>query len=215
MAAIDYTTLAEVEAYAGVDFSLGIGPTEAQVGTMITNASRLVDTYARHTVAEDAAQTYTQYVDVHRGMEHCVLANRPVVSITSLVEIDDDGSETAWTQSRTRSSPTTADKFWLEDGDAGIVRFMSKFVGNIKQFLKFTYTAGRTAPTPEAKMATILLVVRSAGRAAMNDDNCTERIKEFWRRLIDDSAKELKDQLELVKGAATQVTATYGLGGGL
>ena len=214
MAAIDYTTLAEVETYAGVDFSLGMGPTDVQIATMITNASRVVDTYARHTVAHDSAPSYTSYHDVYRDMDHIVLPNRPIVSITSLVEIDDDGSETAWTESRTRAAPTTADKFWIDDADAGIVRFMSKFSGDIKQFLKFTYTAGRTTPTPEAKMATILLVVRQAGRAAMNDDNCTERIKEFWRRLIDDSARELKDQLELVKGAATTTVATYGMGGG-
>ena len=214
MAAADYTTLAEVETYAGIDFSLGIGPTDLQIATMITNASRIVDTYARQTVAYDSVPTYTSYHDVYRGMDHIVLPNRPLVSITSLNEVDDDGTLTAWTESRTRAAPTTADKFWIDDAEAGIVRFMSTFSGDIKQFLKFEYTAGRTTPTPEAKMATILLVVRQAGRAAMNDDNCTDRIKEFWRRLIDDSAKELKDELELVKAAATTTVATYGMGGG-
>jgi len=212
MAAIDYATLAEVEAYSGVDFSLGIGPTDVQIGTMITNASRIVDTYARKTIAHDVVPTFTEHFDVYTNMAHLVLKNRPVVSVTSLVEVDDDGSETTWTESRLRSG--TTDTFWIEDGDAGIVRFMDKFTGNIKQFLKFVYVAGRTTPTSEAKMATILLVVRQAGRAAMNDDNCTDRIKEFWRRLIDDSAKELKDQLDLVKGAAETTAATFGMKGG-
>ena len=84
MAAADYTTLAEVETYAGIDFSLGIGPTDIQIGTMITNASRIVDTYARHTVAYDSVPTYTSYHDVYRGMEMIVLPNRPIVSITSM-----------------------------------------------------------------------------------------------------------------------------------
>ena len=41
--AIDYCTLADIEAYCGVDFSDGIGPSESQIVTMIGNASRLVD----------------------------------------------------------------------------------------------------------------------------------------------------------------------------
>ena len=56
MAATDYCTLAEVEAYAGVDFSEGIGPTDSQIATMITTASRLLglraiqNTLIRHSV---------------------------------------------------------------------------------------------------------------------------------------------------------------------
>ena len=46
MTAIDYCTLAEVETYAGINFSDGIGPTDSELATMITNASRMVDAYA-------------------------------------------------------------------------------------------------------------------------------------------------------------------------
>lgn len=213
MAATDYTTKDEVEAYAGVDFSLGIGPSDAQLATMITNASRLVDVFAKRTVAHDSLPTHTDYFDVYRGMEHIVIANRPIGAITSIVELDSNGNETAWVESRNRSN-TTSRTFWLEDNNAGIVRFMSPFSADVKQFIKVVYTAGRTTPTPEAKMATILLVVRQAGRAAMNDENCTDRIKEFWQRLINDTAKELDDALNLVKGGAETTAATYGLGGG-
>jgi len=204
---LDYCTLADVEAYAGVDFSDGIGPTDSQIGTMITNASRLVDAYAGQPLA--GTVTVTEYQDAAYFEEHCVLAYRPVQSVTTLHEIKDDGSEVLLTQGRTRNT----DEYWLHDQDAGIVRFMNRLEENTKVRLKFIYVGGNSSPPIEAKMATILLVVKQAGRAAMNDENCTERISKFWMNLIKNSQDELDEMLRMVKRNQIVGVATFGLGG--
>ena len=52
MAAMDYCTLADVEAYCGVNFSDGIGPSDTEINTiLIPNASRLLDDYAGRQLA--------------------------------------------------------------------------------------------------------------------------------------------------------------------
>lgn len=211
MTAIDYATLTEVETYAGVNFSDGIGPDDSQMATIITNASRLVDTYARRQVA--GTESFTEYFDARPGMTHITLSNRPLASITSIGELDDNGAETAWVETRNRNHGST-ESWWLEDADAGIVRMHSRFTTHVKQFIKVVYTAGNAAPTPEAKLATILISVRQAARAAINDENCMDRVKEMWRLLLNDSEKELKEVLKLVKGGRNSGVSSYGIGGG-
>jgi|TARA_R110000824_G_scaffold89354_1_gene219140 hypothetical protein len=204
---LDYCTLADVEAYSGVNFSDGIGPSDAQIGVMITNASRLVDAYAGQPLA--GTVTVTEYQDAAYFEQHCVLAYRPVQSITTLNQIKDDGSETLLVQGKVRNT----DDYWLHDQDAGIVRFMDQLQENVKVRLKFVYVGGNTAVPIEAKMATILMVVKQAGRAAMNDENCTDRLMKFWMNLIKNAQDELDEMLRMVKRNQIVGVATFGLQG--
>lgn len=208
MTAIDYCTLAEVEAYSGVNFSDGIGPTDAEIATMITNASRLVDTYAGRQIA--GTQDQVQYFDSTARLKHLVLGNRPIVSVTSVEEVKSDGTTTALTNGRNRDG---VDDWWLDDAESGIIRFHSAIGIDALQFFKVTYVSGRTAPTMTAKMATIMLVVRQAARAALNDENCEERIKQFWSRLLDSSEKEYREMLDRVKRDALVGVSVFGNGG--
>jgi hypothetical protein len=205
--AIDYCTLADVEAYTGVDFSEGIGATEAQIASMIGNASRLVDAYAGVQVAGTVQAT--EYFDVNLFTKHIVLAVRPVASITNIYTIDDSGAETALVQGRVRNT----DDYWLHDKDAGIVRFMGQFTDDGVVAMKAVYIAGNATPTIEAKMATIMMVARNAARSALNDEGCMERVKEMWSRLLKSSESDLKEMLELVKRHSTVAVATFGLDG--
>ena len=151
--AIDYCTLADVEAYTGVDFS--------------------------------------------------------VTSITNIYTIDSAGIETALVQGRVRNT----DEYWLHDSDAGIVRFMGKFSQDGVLALKAVYFAGNATPTIEAKMATIMMVARNAARSALNDENCMDRVKEMWARLLKSSESDMKEMLELVKRHSTIAVATFGMDG--
>ena len=211
MTAIDYATLSEVEAYAGVNFSDGIGPDDTQMATIITNASRLVDTYARRQVA--GTVSYTEYFDARPDMEHITLSYRPVASITSVGELDDNGVETTWTETRNRNHDNATEAWWLEDSAAGIIRFHGRFTRHVKQFIKVVYTAGEASPSPEAKLATILISVRQAARAALNDENCMDRVKEMWKVLLNDSERELNEVLSLVKSNSTTGVSSYGIRG--
>lgn len=204
MAEQDYATLAEVEAYAGVDFSEGIGPSDSQIGTMITLASRLMDGYAGKQFA--GTETHVQYVDATLSLRHAVLTQRPVVSVQSIEVLDSSGNVSkTLVQSRNR-----VDDYWLDDQEAGIVRFHLPIGDTVEQKLKVSYTAGATTAPAFVRLATILHVVRSAGRAAMNDENCNDRIKEFWRELIKDSEKEYQELLEKVKTTTLISTAVFG-----
>lgn len=204
MAAEDYATLAEVEAYAGVDFSEGIGPNDTQIGTMITLASRLMDAYAGKQFA--GTETHTEFFDSALDMYHLVLSKRPVVSVTSIKVLDSSGNVSkTLVQSRNRD-----DDFWLDDAGAGIVRFHLPVGDTVEQKFEVVYVAGESEAPAHVRLATILHVVRSAGRAAMNDENCNDRIKEFWRELIKDSEREYKELLQKVKEDTQIVTAVYG-----
>jgi hypothetical protein len=208
MTAIDYCTLAEVEAYSGVNFSDGIGPTDAEIATMITNASRLVDTYAGRQLA--GTETHIEYFDSTTRMKHLVLGNRPIISVTKVEETKSDGSLTELTEGRNRDG---VDEYWLDDADSGIIRFHSAIGIQALQLFKVTYIAGRTEPPMEAKMATIMLVVRQAARAALNDENCETRIKEMWNRLLASSEKEYREMLDRVKRDAYTAVSVFGNGG--
>tara|TARA_R110000851_G_scaffold108116_6_gene229010 strand:+ start:5888 stop:6565 length:678 start_codon:yes stop_codon:yes gene_type:complete len=205
--AIDYCTLADVEAYTGVDFSEGIGATDAQIALMISNASRLVDAYAGTQVAGTVG--VTEYFDINGWTKHLVMGIRPVTSITNIYTIDSAGIETALVQGRVRNT----DEYWLHDSDAGIVRFMGKFSQDGVLALKAVYFAGNATPTIEAKMATIMMVARNAARSALNDENCMDRVKEMWARLLKSSESDMKEMLELVKRHSTIAVATFGMDG--
>ena len=182
---LDYCTLAEVETYIGVNFSDGIGPTDTQIATMITNASRLIDTYAGTQIGGTA--TATEYFDVTPKMEHLVLSGRPCRSITSISEVSDSGNETALVQGRVRNT----DDYFLH-----------------------VYVFGNSTIPPEVKMATIMMVARNAARAALNDENCMERVKEMWLKLLASTDADLKEYLNLVKRGSLVGVATFGLKGG-
>jgi len=207
MTAIDYCTLAEVETYAGINFSDGIGPSDSEIATMITNASRMVDAYAGRQLA--GTETFVEYQDSSERMRHLVLRNRPIVSVASVEETKSDGTTTTLVEGRTRGDSD----WWLDDSDSGIIRFHNAVGINALQLFKITYTAGRTSPPIEAKMATILLVVRQAARAALNDENCSERIKEMWRPLLATTESEYREMLERVKRDAYSAVAVFGNGG--
>ena len=207
MAAVDYCTRDEVEAYIGVDFDDGIGPSNAQVDTMIGNASRLLDTYAGRQLA--GTETYSQYFDVVGGLDRLVLANRPVASVTALSYVETDGSLSAQNEGRNRDG---TDVWWLEDSDAGIIRFHGRFTlsGMIEQYIKVEYTAGHAAAPADVKMCCIMLVVRQAARAAMNDENCMERVKDMWNNVLKDSEREYMRLLERVKRQSLVDVAVFG-----
>jgi len=204
MAAIDYCTLADIEMYAGVDFSEGIGPNDTQIASMITNASRMVDAYAGRQLA--GTETETEYFDIHYSLRHLSLSKRPVAAITSISTVDATGNETVLDAGRIRSTHD----YWLDDGEAGIIRFHQPWAESLRQYLKVVYTYGSASPPIEAKMATILLVVRQCARAALNDENCTERMKEFWRPLLASSEKEYMEMLKRVQKMGLMGVATYG-----
>tara|TARA_Y100000592_G_C5475559_1_gene322087 strand:- start:2214 stop:2840 length:627 start_codon:yes stop_codon:yes gene_type:complete len=207
MAAIDYCTLAEVETYAGINFSDGIGPTDTQLADMITNASRLVDVYAGVQLA--GTTDHVEYHDSTFRLQCLVLRNRPVVSVTSVEETKSDGSTIVMDEGRER-----ADKdWWLDDAEAGIIRLHARAGVNAKQLFKVTYTSGYAAPPIEAKMATIMLVIRQAARAALNDENCADRIKEMWRPLLASTESEYREMLERVKAKSLSSVAVFGNGG--
>lgn len=204
---LDYCTLAEVEAYSGVDFTQGIGPTQSQIGVMITNASRIIDAYAGVQIA--GTVTATEYFDVSVGQSHLVLSKRPVASITSINEIDGAGSETLLKQGRVRNT----DDYFLHDDQAGIVLFLDAFNLTEQQALKVVYVSGNATIPAIAKMATILLVTRNAARAALNDENCMERVKEMWLKLLSTTDKEFKEYAQMLKEDNPIQVATFGLKG--
>lgn len=205
--ALDYCTLADVEAYAGVDFSAGIGPTDSQIATLISNASRFIDAYLG--AQQAGTVTVEEWFDTTFFGQHIVCGIRPVQSITSIQEVKGDLEELTMTQSRSRDDGD----YWLGDSDAGIIRFNMKFGETLNNRLKVTYIAGNSAPPAMVKLATILMVVRNASRAALNDENCLDRIKDMWMNLQSSVQSELDFVLrELAKEKLVGV-ATFGNSG--
>ena len=79
--------------------------------------------------------------------------------------------------------------------------------------MKATYISGETAPPAEVKMACILMVVRSASRAALMDEDSLERVKEMWSRLLRSTDEELKFWMKNIKLSSPVGVAAYGSDG--
>jgi len=208
MSAIDYCTVAEVRTYSGLIDGNNIGPTDAELATMITNASRLVDMYAGRQLA--GTISHIEYHDSTYRMTHIALKNKPIASITSVEETKSDGSTTVLEEGRKRDG---TDDWWLDDSQAGIIRFHNRVGLDAINLFKISYTSGIASAPIEAKMATILLVIRQAARASLNDENSAERIKQFWRPLLDSTEKEYKEYLEKVKSNSFMAVSVFGNGG--
>jgi hypothetical protein len=206
--ALDYCTLADVETYAGVDFSEGIGPSDSQIATMISNASRVLDAYLG--TQQASTVTVEEWIDSTTFGEHAVMGLRPVASVTKIEEVDGAGVVVkTLLQGRDRDS----DEYWLHNPEAGIIRFQSYFGGKIKNFLKVTYVSGNTTVPAMVKMACILMVCRNAARAALNDENCMDRIKDMWARLEDNTQSELDWFLKQLRKEKLVGVATFGMKG--
>ena len=211
--ALDYCTVADIENYIGMDFSTsagGMGPTESQVSTMISNASRMIDTYAGRQIAGQLA--VTEYFDMNSRNKHVVLGLRPVASITNAFSVNDAGAETTLVQGRVRNT----DDYWLGDQEAGIMRFHGDFWNEDtgKQSLKVQYISGELSVPADAMMATILWVCRSAARATLNDENTMDRVKEMWSRLLKSLEGELEFWLREIRADSPVAVATFGMNGG-
>tara|TARA_R110001592_G_scaffold210521_3_gene462143 strand:+ start:49609 stop:50280 length:672 start_codon:yes stop_codon:yes gene_type:complete len=206
MTALDYCTLADVEAYCGVNFSDGIGPTDNEINTiLIPNASRLLDDFAGRQLAGSTTVT-DEYHDTHYGQRHLVLNFRPISAITNIWQVDSSGNEKLLVQGRTRST----DDYWLDDGEAGLIRFNATWTGDIANQLKVAYNYGYATVPIYAKMACITLVVSQCARASLNDENCMDRVKEMWRELLQSSLSDYRDALKQFKSHAQIGVAAYG-----
>ena len=206
--ALDYCTLSDVETYAGVDFSEGIGPTDSQIATMISNASRVLDAYLG--TQQASTVTVEEWIDTKFFGEHAVMGLRPVASVTKIEEYDGAGTVVkTLEQGRVRDT----DDYWLHNPEAGIIRFTGYFGENINNLLKVTYVSGNTTVPAMVKMATILMVCRNAARAAMNDENCMDRIKDMWVRLEGNTQSELDWFLRELRKEKLVGVATFGLKG--
>ncbi len=206
MTALDYCTLADVEAYCGVNFSDGIGPSDSEVQTiLIPNASRYLDDFAGRQLAGTTTIT-SEWHDVHYNQRHLVLNFRPIQTLTNIWKVDGNGNETLLTQGRVEST----DDYWLDDGEAGLIRFSSAWTGDVANQLKVSYAYGFTAVPIYAKMACIALVASQAARAAMNDENCMERVKEMWRELLKSALDDYRDALKQFKTHAQIGVGAYG-----
>ena len=207
MAAVDYCTRADVEAYTGIDFSDGIGPTDAEIDAMITDASRLIDSYAGKQLS--GTESHTDWFDSTLHMKHLVLSTRPVVSVASVQTIDSEGVATNLDEGRERANHD----WWLDNGDAGIIRFNLPIGSDLDNRIKVIYTAGEATVPIEAKMACVFMVARNAVRAALNDENCTERLKEMWSKLLVSTDSQLTEMLDRIKSDSLVGVAVHGLDG--
>ena len=206
MTALDYCTLADIEAYTGVNFSDGIGPTDNEINTiLIPNASRLLDDFAGRQLAGSTA-IVDEYHDVHYRQRHLVLNFRPISAIANIWRVDSQGNETALIQGRTRST----DDYWLDDGAAGLVRFEGAFLYDSPNQLKVSYTYGYATVPIYAKMACIALVASQCARASINDENCMERVKEMWRELLQSALTDYRDALKQFKTHAQIGVGVFG-----
>jgi len=207
MAAVDYCSLADVETYTGINFSDGIGPSDSEIATMITDASRLLDLYAGRQIS--GTVTHTTYFDSTYNMRHIVLPYRPVASVTSVKTTDSTGALTTLVEGRDRAS----DDWWLSDGPAGIVRFHNLLADTLVNRIVIEYISGEATVPIEAKMACVFMVARNAIRAAFNDENCTDRIKEMWSKLLESTESELAELMAKIKADSNVGVAVHGLAG--
>ena len=123
-----------------------------------------------------------EYCDVHHGLDTIVLSKRPVSTITSIEKVGSDGDpEVALDQGRARDG---TDDYWLQDSDAGVVRFHATWQTDIRDYLKVIYSYGEATIPHSARTAAILMTCVRVVRAMMVDENCTERVRQVYSETL-------------------------------
>jgi len=186
---VDYCSESDIETYLGITIDTGTSPSSADVATIITDVSRTIDNYARRTLS-GVTSGEVEYFDVHHGLDTIVLSKRPVSTITSIEKVGSDGDpEVTLDQGRARDG---TDDYWLQDSEAGIVRFHDRWETEIRDYLKVTYSYGVATIPHKARTAAILMTCVRVVRTMMVDENCTERVRQVYSETL----KALKPEAE-------------------
>lgn len=192
----DYCAESDIESYLGIDIDASSVPSTSQLATIISDVSRTLDDMARHTIA-GLTTGEVEYFDVNIGLEAIVVSKRPLSTITSIVKIEADGSEsTALTQGRARDGTA---HYWVQDSDAGIVRFHHAFSSSIRDYLKVTYAHGSSTVPHEARHAAILMVCARVIRAQMLDENCTDRVRAVLVETLKPITNEMNEAIKAIR----------------
>ena len=190
---VDYCSETDIETYLGITIDSGTSPTSADVATIITDVSRTIDNYARRTLS-GVTSGEVQYFDVHHGLDTIVLSKRPVSTITSIEKVGSDGDpEVALDQGRARDG---SDDYWLQDSQAGVVRFHATWQTDIRDYLKVTYSYGATTIPHAARNAAILMACVRVVRTMMVDENCTERVRQVYGETLNALKPEAEAAME-------------------
>lgn len=202
---VDYCTESDIETYLGITIDSGTTPTSSDVATIITDVSRTIDNYARRTLS-GVTSGEVEYFDVRRGLDTIVLSKRPVNTVTSIEKIGTDGQpEVALDQGRARDG---SDDYWLQDAEAGIIRFHSTWETEIRDYLKVTYSYGESSIPHTARTAAILMTCVRVVRTMMVDENCSERVRQVYSETL----KALKPEAE---AALKEITMDRNVGVGV
>jgi len=192
----DYCTESDIEAYLGIEITASSVPTSTQVATMISDASRTIDTFARSTLA-GVTSGLVEYHSIQPGMDAIVLSKRPVSAVSSIEKMGSDGDpEATLAQGRARDG---TDDYWIQDAEAGVIRFHHAFSVHIPDYLKVTYSYGSADVPHDARTAAILLTCVRVVRSMMTDENCTERVRQVHAETLKALKPEADEALREIK----------------
>lgn len=192
----DYCSESDIETYLGIEIDATSVPTTSQLATIITDVSRTLDDMARHPIA-GLSTGEIEYFDVNNGLDTIVVSKRPLSSVTSIVKIESDGSESsALTQGRARDGSA---HYWVQDGSAGVIRFHHAFSTSIRDYLKITYSHGSATVPHEARHASILMACARVIRAQMLDENCTDRVRSVLSETLRAITLEMNDSILAIR----------------
>lgn len=192
----DYCSETDIETYLGIDIDASSVPTSSQLATIITDVSRTLDDMARHPIAA-VTSGEVEYFDVNNGLDTIVVSKRPISSVTSIVKILADGSEsTSLTQGRARDGSA---HYWVQNDSAGVIRFHHAFSTSIRDYLKVTYSHGSATVPQEARHAAILMTCSRVIRSQMLDENCSDRVRTVLGETLKAISGEMNEAIRAIK----------------
>ena len=122
-------------AFSGVDRS-GDFPSDSEIVDLIEINEGIINEMCGGVTF--STETVTEYYD-HAGQSVLVLRNFPVVSITSMYELDSDSYQ-EMTATDPGDGSTTTKRYYLKDSDAGLIWLWSPITDT--DAYKITYTYG-------------------------------------------------------------------------
>jgi hypothetical protein len=192
----DYCAESDIETYLGIEIDASTVPTTSQLATIISDVSRTLDDMARGQIS-GLTTGEIEYFDVNIGLDTIVVSKRPLSSVTSIVKIESDGSESSsLTQGRARDGSA---HYWVQDDSAGIIRFHHSFSTSIRDYLKVTYSHGSSTIPHDARHAAILMTCARVIRAQMLDENCTDRVRAVLVETLKPISHEMNDAIKAIK----------------
>ena len=170
-----YTTASGVKLYLNsVSYSTEDWPSDSEIEFLIDLNDSIIDRMAGKTYATASG---VEYYDCN-GYEKLITDHAPIITITELAELQDDGTYAAMTETR---DDDVSSSYYVENYDAGIIHLNDPISDN--NAYRLTYTWGYSTTPAWVSKLSLLLTVRDVLQRLASSNDSQELMREIENQI--------------------------------